>query len=149
MKAAHDAFIEIANDDPSQLLEYGYRLRGPCSGRAMWAATKDLEARLANAGGFGPIAAARKTTVQAGIAALEGRSVEALQARTATGCATGADARKWDEALTGIDMAKLLDPDEPEVAEVIGSTRASSKGCGRSRSSTSLTRPSLVRDWSR
>ena len=30
----------------------------------------------------------------------------------------------WDEALTGIDMALLLDPADPEVAAVITSTRA-------------------------
>ena len=29
----------------------------------------------------------------------------------------------WDEALTGLDMALLLDPADPEVAAVIESTR--------------------------
>jgi hypothetical protein len=30
----------------------------------------------------------------------------------------------WDEAMTGMDMATLLDPAEPEVATAITSTRA-------------------------
>jgi len=29
----------------------------------------------------------------------------------------------WDEVLTGLDMAELLDPADPEVAGVLASTR--------------------------
>ena len=77
-----------------------------------------------DAGGFrAPAVEARRTTIQAGLAAVGGRLGEALGLyREAL--------RRWrdlglvlDEALCGIDMATLLDPGEPEVAAAIDSTR--------------------------
>ena len=76
----------------------------------------------ANAGS-GPSAAARLAAVRAGVAALEGRTADAK--------ALYADALRgwrethgvWGQALTGLDMAELLDTTDPEVADVIASTR--------------------------
>jgi class 3 adenylate cyclase/tetratricopeptide (TPR) repeat protein len=68
-------------------------------------------------GVHGPALEADRTTIRAGIAALEGRATgalalyrEALRAWRGLGLA-------WDEALTAIDMATLLDPAQPEVRE--------------------------------
>jgi len=36
----------------------------------------------------------------------------------------------WDEVLTGLDMAELLDPADPEVAGVLASTRQILEGLG-------------------
>jgi tetratricopeptide (TPR) repeat protein len=66
---------------------------------------------------------ADRTSLRAGVAALEGRSAEAL--------ALYRDALRswrdlglaWDEALTAIDMATLLDPSEPEVRAAADSAR--------------------------
>ena len=62
-------------------------------------------------------------TIRAGLAALEGRAADALgQYREALrgwhdlGLA-------WDEALTGIDMATLLEPSEAEVRAAAESSR--------------------------
>src|SRR5439155_15162113 len=77
-----------------------------------------------DAGGFrAPAVEARRVTIQAGLSAVGGRRGEALGLyRDAL--------RRWrdlglalDEGLCGIDMATLLDPDEPEVAAAIDSTR--------------------------
>jgi tetratricopeptide (TPR) repeat protein len=83
-------------------------------GRDVDGAAADL-ARLEESGGRGRAARADRLTVRAGIAALGGRRAEALatyrevlRAWRDLGCA-------WDEALTAIDMALLLDPAEPEV----------------------------------
>ncbi len=86
---------------------------------ALWAgdadgAREDL-ATLEAAGMHGPAIHADRTTIRAGLAALEGRAekaaglyAEAIQAWRDLGLA-------WDEALAGLDMAQLLDPSAPNV----------------------------------
>jgi class 3 adenylate cyclase/tetratricopeptide (TPR) repeat protein len=88
---------------------------------ALW--QRDLEAvrtdlaDLDASGVHGAALEADRMTIRAGIAALEGRTTgalalyrEALRAWRDLGLA-------WDEALTAIDMATLLDPAQPEVRE--------------------------------
>jgi len=92
----------------------------PLSARAaLWdrdadAVRMDL-AELDASGMHGPALEADRTTIRAGIAALEGRTAdaralyrEALRAWRELGLL-------WDEALCGIDMALLLDPADPDV----------------------------------
>ena len=86
---------------------------------ALWARDGEGAARALDhhraLGLHGPAIEATETTISAGLAALAGRSDEArMKYRTAL--------RSWrdlgllfDEALTAIDMATLLDPVEPEV----------------------------------
>ncbi|MEX2546994.1 MAG: adenylate/guanylate cyclase domain-containing protein [Chloroflexota bacterium] len=124
LKKARDAFVEIGEADAGQAPEYFYR----AARAALWdRKAKDaaqLLARFEENAAYGPIADARRATLQAGTAALDGRVAEAL--------ALYRDALRdwrithavWDEALTGIDMAMLLDPADPEVAAVVTSTRA-------------------------
>ena len=116
-------FLLIGDDDPSQLHEYGYRAARP----RLWAGdvegARTFYKRFAERGSFGPVAAARIATIEAGIAAMEGRPAEALSSYR-TGLRGWRDTHsRWDEALTGIDMAMLLDPNDPEVAEAIRSAR--------------------------
>jgi class 3 adenylate cyclase len=123
LKTARAKYTGIFEEDPGQV-EYSYR-----AGRAaLWAGDIDdarsLAQRTAESGAYGPVAEARLGTLRAGIAAREGRTVEAL--------ALYRDALRnwrethsaWDEALTGVDMAVLLDPSEPEVAAAAASSRA-------------------------
>jgi class 3 adenylate cyclase/tetratricopeptide (TPR) repeat protein len=77
-------------------------------------ARSDL-ATLDASGVHGPAVEADRATIRAGIAALEGRPTDAatlyrdaLRSWRDLGLA-------WDEALTGIDMAMLLDPADPWV----------------------------------
>jgi hypothetical protein len=61
--------------------------------------------------------------LRAAIAALEGRTREA-QALYRDALQNWRDLKvTWEEALTGLDMATVLDPTDPEVAAVIRSTR--------------------------
>ena len=85
-------------------------------------AVAELEA-IDRAGFHAPAVEARRMTIRAGLAALDGRVVEAvglyrdaLQAWRGLGL-------QVDEALTGIDMAILLDPALPEVRTAADDTR--------------------------
>ena len=83
-------------------------------GRDAEGARADLDA-LENLGLHGRRARAIRSAFRAGIAALEGRRGEALALyREALGAWRDLDL-PWDEALTAIDMATLLDPADPEV----------------------------------
>ena len=121
---AKKGFVEVAESDTSQAPEFYYR----AARAALWARDEGEAQRIADltakAGGFGPLVAARKATMRAGIAALEGRSAEALSLYREAMKGWRSTGAVWDEALTGIDMAELLDSSDAEVAEVIASTRA-------------------------
>jgi class 3 adenylate cyclase/tetratricopeptide (TPR) repeat protein len=94
---------------------------------ALWSG--DLEsvrrygAGLDATGVHGPVVEARRANLRAAIAALEGRTREA-QALYRDALQNWRDLKvTWEEALTGLDMATVLDPTDPEVATVIRSTR--------------------------
>ena len=101
---------------------------------ATWAGdlggVREYLATIDATGYHGPVVEARRKTLRADIAALEGDE------RTAT--ALYLDAIKtwnelkvaWEEALTGLDMATVLDPATPEVAAVAASTRATFERLG-------------------
>ena len=123
LDGAVDGFMEIVEADASQAPEYLYRAARPM----MWAGdlgrAQEYARQAEVAGGFGPLVAARKATMHAGIAALEGKPVEAVALYREALKGWRATHAVWDEALTGVDMATLLDPAEPEVAAAIKSTR--------------------------
>ena len=124
LKKASTAFVEIADSDPGQGPEYVYR-----AARAeIWArdaaATRMLLETWEDLGGVGPVVEARGNAIRAGIAALEGRSAEALISYREALRGFRATSALWDEALTGVEMAMLLDPSEPDVAAEITSARA-------------------------
>jgi tetratricopeptide (TPR) repeat protein len=123
LKTARDSFAHIAEVDPGLGSEYLYRAGRP----ALWAGdladAKDLTRRQEETGAYGPVAEARLTTLRAGIAALEGRTKEALALYREALAGWRNSHSVWDEALTGVDMALLLDPAEREVAEVAAATR--------------------------
>jgi tetratricopeptide (TPR) repeat protein len=124
LQKAHDEFLQIADDDISMAPEYLYRAAHP----ALWlrdrAAAVALLARLEEVGGGGPTPDARLATVRAGIAALEGKTVEAMALYREALRGWRETNSVWEEVQTGLDMAELLDRDEPEVASVVASTRA-------------------------
>ena len=108
---------------PSETNEVSYR-----AGRLeLWAGDLEEARRLfaehIEGGGYGPIVEARRQTFEAGLAAAEGRSADALPLYREALKNWRETNSGWDEALTGLDMAMLLDPSDPGVAEVIESTR--------------------------
>jgi hypothetical protein len=121
--AARDQFHAVAEGDPGYGIEYFYR----AARASLWGHdvpdAKALTRELEETGAFGPVAEARLATMRAGIAALEGRAKEAQALYREALAGWRATHSVWDEALTGIDMALLLDPAEPEVVEVAASTR--------------------------
>jgi class 3 adenylate cyclase/tetratricopeptide (TPR) repeat protein len=86
---------------------------------ALW--DRDADAVRADLGEFdasgvhGPALEADRTTIRAGIAALEGRTADALALYREALRAWRDLGLVWDEALCAIDMAIVLDSSEPDV----------------------------------
>jgi tetratricopeptide (TPR) repeat protein len=74
-------------------------------------------------GQHGPALALRSRGVEAGILALDGRTGEALRGFRDVVTGLRDMGLPWDEALTAIDMATLLDPNDPEVAALVAAGR--------------------------
>jgi hypothetical protein len=117
------AWRKLARLDPSMAPEFLYRAARP----ALWtldrgAAEADLEA-LDATGVHGRVVEIRRLTIRAGLAALTGDTPHAL-ARYGDALRGWRELRlPWDEALTAIDMATLVDPGRPEVQEAGKSAR--------------------------
>ncbi len=86
-------------------------------------AVADLTA-LDASGIHGPAIEADRTVLRAGLAALAGRTAEALAGYRDALRRWRDLSLPWDEALAGIDMAMLLDPADPDVAAAVESSRA-------------------------
>ncbi len=123
LEESRSAWQDIVKLDRSQAPEFLYRAARPALwARDLAAARNDLAA-LDATGVHGPVVETRRATLRAGIAALEGRTSDAL-ALYREALRGWRDLRQpWDEALTVIDMATLLDPSEPDVSRATGSAR--------------------------
>jgi tetratricopeptide (TPR) repeat protein len=91
-----------------------YPARAALWDRDVDAVRADL-ADLDASGVHGPALEAGRTTIRAGIAALEGRTGDALALYREALRAWRDLGLPWDEALCAVDMATVLDPAEPEV----------------------------------
>jgi hypothetical protein len=94
---------------------------------ALWSgdrsgAMADLEAIDAT-GVHGPAAELRRTAIRAGIAALDGRTADAIAQYRSAREGWRDLGVLWEEALLGIDMATLLDSREPEVVAAAARSR--------------------------
>ena len=99
----------------------------PAARAALWlrdiaGAQEDL-ADLDAGGVHGPAIEASRVTIRAGLAALAGHAAEALVLYRDALAAWRDLGLAWDEALTGMDMAILLDPADPEVAAAADTAR--------------------------
>ncbi len=108
-----------ASQAPAALYEAA---RSALWARDIAAAREDLAA-LDATGFHGRVVEARRTTIRAGLAALEGNSADALSLYRDALRGWRELGLAWDEALTGVTMATLLDPTEPEVRAAVDSTR--------------------------
>ena len=120
---ARAAWRHLADQDAINAPEFRYR----AARTALWDgdredARTDLAA-LDATGVHGPVVEMRRTTIRAGLAALEGRAAEALGLYRETVRGWHDLRLPWDEALTAIDMATLLDPAEAEVRSTAASAR--------------------------
>jgi class 3 adenylate cyclase/tetratricopeptide (TPR) repeat protein len=94
---------------------------------ALWAGqvekVREYLAGLDATGFHGPVVEARRANLHAAIAALEGRSREAVALYREALTAWRDLKVVWEEALTGLDMATVLDQSDPFVQATIRSTR--------------------------
>jgi tetratricopeptide (TPR) repeat protein len=102
-------------------------LRPRAARAALWmgdvAAAQAHLATSEASGLHGPSIEADRRTIRAGIAALEGRSTEALPLYRESLRAWRELGLRWDEALCGLDMVVLLGPADREVRSIAESTR--------------------------
>jgi hypothetical protein len=120
---ARDEFLKIAAEASLQP-EYGYRAAlATLWMRDVEGARDELGKLEANAGS-GPTASARKAAIGAGVAALEGRTADAMALYRAALQGLRDTRAVWDEALIGLTMAETLDPSDAEVAAILATTRA-------------------------
>jgi len=120
---ARAAWRHLVELDASQASEFLYR----SAVAGLWAsdlaaAASDLD-ELEATGVHGRVATARRLSIQAGIAALEGRTSEAIHLYENALTAWRELRIAWDEALTAIAMTKLLDPAMPEVRRAAEASR--------------------------
>lgn len=80
-------------------------------------------AAIDESGIHGRVVEARRTTLRAGIAAFEGRENESIALYREAIRSWRDLGMVWDEALTGIDAAEVLEPSVPKVGEIVASTR--------------------------
>ncbi|MEP7040553.1 MAG: hypothetical protein ABI864_03165, partial [Chloroflexota bacterium] len=123
LRDARTAWRHLADQDSVNAPEFRYRAARP----AMWdgdveAARTDLAA-LDATGVHGSVVELRRMTIRAGLTALEGRTADALALYRGALRGWRDLGLTWDEALTGIDMATLLEPSDPEVITVAESSR--------------------------
>ena len=120
---ARTAWRHLADQDAGNAPEFMYRAaRAALWGGDTEAARTDLAA-LDATGVHGPVVELRRTTIRAGLAALEMRPADALGLYREVLRGWHDLGLPWDEALTAIDMATFLDPSEPEVRALAGSGR--------------------------
>ncbi len=122
-KNARRHWLEIADKWSTQAAPAIYQ----AARLALWDGDLDtLRTDLAaiDATGFhGPVIEARRQTIQAGIAALQGNGRQATELFLNALSSWRRLKITWEEALTGLDMARVLDPSTPEVAATAESTR--------------------------
>jgi hypothetical protein len=117
------AYRQLARTDPGNARHYlVLAARAALLDRDDASAAADLDA-LQVTGVHGIWTDACRTSIRAGLAALDGRPADAISLyRTAL---RGLDdaAVPFDQALTTIEMATFLDPDDPDVRAAAGSAR--------------------------
>jgi class 3 adenylate cyclase/tetratricopeptide (TPR) repeat protein len=116
-------WLEVARRWISQAPASIYQASRP----ALWAGdVNQIRADLVaiDATGFhGPVVEARRETMRAGITALEGRAKEAVAMYLRAIEGWRQLKIVWEQALTGLDMVKVLDPGSAEVQQVAEETR--------------------------
>jgi hypothetical protein len=123
LEEAQRQWLALADNFISQGPASYYQAARP----ALW--DGDLEAvrrylELLDSTGFhGPVVEARRATIRAGIMALEGRAGESLAAYKEAITGWRELGIAWEEALTGIDVATVLDAALPEVQAIGTATR--------------------------
>ncbi len=121
--AAAATYRRLARSDSANARHYlVMAARSSLLARDAESAASDLAA-LEAAGVHGPWFGARRTSIRAGLAALDGRPVDALSLYRDAIRRFREIGVLLDEAFTAIEMATLIDPAEPEVGAAAAAAR--------------------------
>jgi tetratricopeptide (TPR) repeat protein len=123
LDAARAAWLELADLEHDQVPEFRYRTSRP----ALWshdvAAMREDLAAIEATGIHGRVMDARRTTIQAGIAALEGQGPQATALYRDAIHMWRELGQPWDEALTAIDAATVLGTADAEILRAVERSR--------------------------
>jgi len=116
---ARESFTKVAGRSPGR--------EAVAARAALWSgdrvgAAEDLAA-IDETGIHGPAVELRRATIRAGIAALDGQTADAIVLYRVVRDGWRELGVLWEEALTGIDLATLLDPHEPDVQAAAARSR--------------------------
>jgi class 3 adenylate cyclase/tetratricopeptide (TPR) repeat protein len=123
LDAARAAWLELADLDHDQIPEFRYRTSRP----ALWnhdaAAMRQDLAAIEATGIHGRVMDARRTTMQAGIAAVEGHGLQATTLYRDAIHMWRELGQPWDEALTAIDAATVVGTMDAEIQRAVERSR--------------------------
>ena len=127
---AAEAYRRASAPSSGATLDYlGLAARAAVRAGDATAAAADLAAIEAT-GGRGPAIAARRAAIRGGLAALDGRSTDAIPLYREAIRGFRDSGLPFDEGLAAIEMATLLDPADPEVRAAVDAGRAILVGLG-------------------
>ncbi len=130
LEEASDAWWRMPEMTPSSAASYLFLAARPALWRGDVARARAALERLNATGVHGPVAEIHRATLRAGLAALDGKAAEALGLYRDALRGLHDLGLPWDEALTAVDMASVLDPTDPEVGAAAETARQILVGLG-------------------
>ena len=121
---ASDAWWQLPDMTPSSAPSYLFQAARPALWNGDSTRVREALARLDATGVHGPVIEIHRATLRAGLAASDGRGAEALGLYRDVLRGLRDLGLPWDEALTAIDMATVLDP-------IRGRGAGGRRGCAR------------------
>ncbi|HEX6655086.1 MAG TPA: hypothetical protein VF153_02630, partial [Candidatus Limnocylindria bacterium] len=115
LEAARAAWVELTELDHDQISEFRYRSSRPALWSGDAAAMRQDLAAIDATGIHGHTMDARRTTMEAGIAALEGQASQAMALYRDAIQMWRERGQPWDEALTVIDAVTVLGTTDAEI----------------------------------
>ncbi len=121
---ASDAWWKLPEMTPSAAAGYLYLAARPALWSGDTARVHEALVRLDATGVHGPVAEIHRSTLRAGLAAIDGRGAEALGLYREALRGLHDLGLPWDQALSAIDLVTVLDPTDPEVRAAADAARA-------------------------
>ena len=115
LEDARHAWVALAELDHDQMTEFRYRAARPALWNGDLVSLREDLAAIDATGIHGLVVEGRRMTIEAGIAALEGRRADALLLYRDAIEKWRDLGQPWDEALTVIDVATVLDTADADI----------------------------------
>ena len=130
LEDASDMWWRMPEMTPSSAASYLFLAARPALWNGDAARVREALDRLDATGVHGPVVEIHRATLRAGLAALDGKAAEALGLYRDALRGLHDLGLPWDEALTAVDMASVLDPTDPEVRAAAEAARQILVGLG-------------------